>query len=891
VGARQIRILLVDDAAVVAASLEGRGHAVRRVSSDSDVARALRDATDPIDLVILDAGAGHEGAAVATAALVRATRSVAVVFIVSQPPGDDLLLAASGVIQKDASAPILDASIAMALRLFEAERELAHQRQDLEGIGAQAKLGSWQFDPSIARLVCSPAVCQVLDVPASPPLDLASFSELYGLGTWGSLVQAIERALADDKPFSLVSEIVTASGARKWVRAQGKADDRSGTGRCVLGTLQDISEIRLLDRVTQESDLTLSQVERITHIGHWSVSLADGALYHSDEIKRIFGYEPSEYALSVEQAINAYHPDDRDAVNRLFNRAVETGQGYEFDLRIVQPSGAVRYVHSKGYTERDASGKVTRLYGVLQDVTDRERAGRALRESEASMKALVDGVQTAIVVYGKEGEILLSNQMAKRLLQPLTTEPFGKDPPHSAWRFIREGGEPISVEELPASEILRTGQRVENVVVGRRDADATTWWLVNGTPVADDNGTIAKAIVSFVDITARKDMEERLHQSDKLNAIGQLAGGVAHDFNNQLTVILSYAELAKRKLDASSPAVAFMNGIISAVHHSANLTRQLLAFARKGNYVVTTVNLDATIADVVSIALHSFDKKIAIEHTTSERPAMVAGDVSQLQNAILNIALNARDAMPAGGALQFATQVVTLDERSPRAAELNVAHGEYVKVSIRDTGVGMDAATQKRIFEPFFTTKAPGHGSGMGMASVYGTTKTHHGALLVESAPGAGTTISMYLPLAMGRSEQTVGAAPSLAARTARLLLVDDEEPVAASLGMLLNSHGYLTTSCRGGQEALRHFEQSWRATDLVLLDVIMPDMDGVEVFHAMKQIDPAVRVILLSGYTPSAEAKRLAEEGAVGFLLKPVIVDDLLKAIAAALSLGADPR
>lgn len=746
---------------------------------------------------------------------------------------------------------------------------------------ARANLGLWECDPATSRFWASDVVQRILEV--GPETELARVSERFRpAAAQGRLARAIALTLDEGRPFSFVSEFRTATGQQRWIRTQGQLAP-SGDARPsrVFGTIQDISEIRLLDRVTQESEMTLNQVEAITHIGHWSVSLTDGSFFHSDEIKRIFGYEPSEYTLSVEEAINAYHPDDRDEVIRLFNRAVETGQGYEFDLRVIQPSGAVRYVHSKAYTDQDQDGTVTRVFGVFQDVTERELAAKAQRESEASMKALVDGVSTAIVVHAKDGEILLSNPMADRLLAPLATDLVGKTPADPAWRFIYEDGSDIPVDELPVSRILRTGEPVENLVMGRRDSDDVAWLLVNGRPVVDGTGALSKVIISFIDITLHREMDERLHQAEKMRAIGQLAGGIAHDFNNQLMVMRNYAELLVQTLDDDSVGRSFVEEIIAGVARSGNLTRQLLAFARRGKNVVTTVDMNRMVAEVVSMARHSFDKKIRITQRTDAQPATVSGDVSQLQNALLNMALNSRDAMPDGGELTFATDAVMIDERGSRQNALDLVPGEYVRVTIRDDGLGMDAATRKQMFEPFFTTKAHGKGTGMGMASVYGTVKSHHGAIEVDSVPGRGTSISLFLPLI--RAREARASSPTLRAGRGggRIMVVDDERLVARTLRLMLERQGYEVTACMSGREALAKFERAREQIDLVLLDMVMPDMSGAETFTALRAIDPRVKVILISGFSFNDEARRITESGAAGFLAKPFEAQRLYRIIA----------
>ncbi|MDD9966375.1 MAG: PAS domain-containing protein [Myxococcales bacterium] len=887
------KVLLVerDDARAQALGrqLVQTGHVVHRVCWGEEAAQAVRSGTPEIDLIMIDAAVGNGLARSEVAGALLENGQVPVVSLAQRASGDAPAVVpefkCDGIVDREADPAVLDASLQAVRSAFEEKLALRRRMGQLERAAAQARLGVWEYEREGDGFTGSRAVHEAFGLDATDVPDLERISQMYAPATSEMLMRAVRLALEDGKPFSFVTEIQTPAGQHRWVRTQGSVAQEAGSGASrVLGTVQDISEIRLLDRVMRDSAMTLDQVEEITHIGHWSVSLTDGSFFHSDEVKRIFGYEPSEYALSVEEAIEAYHPEDRAEVVRLFNRAVETGQGYEFDLRIVQPSGDIRHVHAKGYTEKDDSGKVTRVYGVFQDITERVLAERALRESEASMKALVDGVHTAIVVHGPNGEILLSNQMANRLLAPLATEVVGKDLSDPAWRFFFEDGRPVGIDELPVSTVLRTKEPIENLVLGRRDGEGFAWLLVNGVPVVDKGGDITRVIISFVDITEHKEMEERLHQSEKMRAIGQLAGGVAHDFNNQLMVMLNFAELLKESLDPESIEQSFVDRILWGISRSSELTKQLLAFARKGKYVVTTVDINKLIAEVTSMVSHSFDKRIRITRQLDADPASVVGDVSQLQNALLNMALSARDAMPAGGELAFRTELAMLDERFLAEAGLELSPGPHVRVAISDTGIGMDEGTRKHIFEPFFTTKLQGKGTGMGMASVYGTVKNHHGAIDVQSEPGSGTTITMFFPLAAVEGHDAEEPALTEQRGGGRILVVDDEEGVATSVSMVLSRKGYEVVTCASGRDAVEEFRKSWRHTDLVLLDVIMPEVSGSEVFRALKAIDPGVKVILMSGYSFTDEAKKIISEGAASFLLKPVGAKELLGKITESL-------
>ena len=389
------------------------------------------------------------------------------------------------------------------------------------------------------------------------------------------------------------------------------------------------------------------------------------------------------------------------------------------------------------------------------------------------------------------------------------------------------------------------------------------------------------------DITERRMIERRLRQSEKMEAIGQLAGGIAHDFNNQLAGIVGYAELLRNAL-ADRPALAgYAEAILRAADRSSDLTRQLLAFSRRGKYLSAPVDLHQILGEVVLMLERSIDKRIVIKSRLLAECAVVKGDPSQLENALLNLAINARDAMPDGGLLVLSTEVVALDEAFCAESPFQLSPGPHVKVVVADTGVGMDEAIQVRLFEPFFTTKEAGRGTGMGLAAVYGTVKSHQGAVTVHSEPNRGTQVTLYFPLERspaGPKNQAESVSPATPL-AARVLLVDDEASVRETTAKMLTDLGCRVTTAADGEEALALFERVHQDIDLVILDLIMPKVGGRETFLGLRRIEPNLAVLLSSGYSVEGEVQAILELGARGFIEKPFRAADLACAIAAVLS------
>ncbi|MFH0910085.1 MAG: response regulator [Planctomycetota bacterium] len=426
-------------------------------------------------------------------------------------------------------------------------------------------------------------------------------------------------------------------------------------------------------------------------------------------------------------------------------------------------------------------------------------------------------------------------------------------------------------------------ERLENVNL-HKDGQSVVL-ETNGMPIFDVDGTFRGYRGIDRDITGRKQMEERVLQMEKMEAIGQLAGGIAHDFNNQLAGILGFAELLLGGVE-SEKLRAYAQQVVKSAHRAADLTKQLLAFARKGRYQSVVVDIHKTLADVVAFLQHSIDKRIVVKQSFRADPSGVLGDPTQLQNAFLNIALNARDAEPEGGEIHFATDVVTLDDAYCRDRPYEILPGEYIRISVTDSGVGMDAETQKHIFEPSFTTKKLGEGIGMGLAAVYGTVKNHRGAVSVYSEPGRGTTFTVFLPLVEAK-ERPAGTDSKVipARKAARILVADDEETVRNVAVEMLQKLGYEVAACPDGAKALERYRAAWQEIDLVILDMVMPNLSGRDTFRAMRKINPRVKVLLSSGYSVNGEAQEILNQGALGFLQKPFTTIELSQKVADVLS------
>jgi PAS domain S-box-containing protein len=498
-----------------------------------------------------------------------------------------------------------------------------------------------------------------------------------------------------------------------------------------------------------------------------------------------------------------------------------------------------------------------------------------LRPSEENYRLLVENNTDLIVKVDTEGRFLFVSPSYCRLFGKSEAELLG----HTFMPLVHEEDREATGrawEEVFRPPYASTVEQRAMTVHGFR------WIAWADTAVRDGEGRVVAVVGVGRDVSERREVQDRLRRAEKLEAVGRLAGGVAHDFNNQLTGILGAAEFLREALGADAELLEVVETIRDAALRSARLTRQLLAVARRDAGRSGSVDVRRLLEKLAALLARTIDKRIAIRTELPDAPALARGDGDRLQAALLNLALNARDAMPEGGTLTLGCREVDLGPDVCAALQPRPAPGRHVEVRVADTGAGLTAEARAHLFEPFFTTKESG--SGLGLAEVYGTVQAHRGAVAVESAEGRGTTCTLWLPAAEPAAEpaEASGGDPA-PARALRVLVADDELNVRRSLGLLLRTAGHEVVECAGGHEAVAAYAAAWREVDVVVLDVMMPDLGGREVHARLRAIDPDVRVIVSSGYS-EGDASALADEPGVQLLEKPYTSDELSRALAAAI-------
>jgi len=521
-------------------------------------------------------------------------------------------------------------------------------------------------------------------------------------------------------------------------------------------------------------------------------------------------------------------------------------------------------------------GEKDRILVTARDISERKAAEASMDLSRELFKAAFQSGPLLMTISDVEtGRFLEVNDNFLRISGFTREEVIGKTSTELGW-MRPEDREPLVAELRRCGRVTGTRLRLT------KNGGESLWCLYFGEiiSIAGEQRLLSLAD----DITERNLAEEQLRQAMKMEAVGQLAGGVAHDYNNMLTVIIGSAELMKNFAQDNPMLTKLASTILDAARRSADLTRELLTFSRKGDRSTLPFDVNQTIKAVVSLLEHSIDKNIRLESRLLARDTQISGDPSLLQSALLNLGINARDALPGGGTVTIATQNLELDYEFCQLHAFQIDPGPFLEISVSDTGTGIAKEDLEHIFEPFFTTKGVGEGTGLGLAMVYGTVKSHRGLVDVSSEPGNGTTFKLYLPLAEGAAPATTPK--SEAPRGSGGVLLVDDEPLLRDLGKdLLEDLGYRVYLAENGAQALEVYASHQDDIALVLLDMIMPKMGGKETLQRLVERYPAVIVLITSGFHREENQDLLQNFGAKGFIQKPYRRTDLGKAVAAALA------
>nr|MBA3939262.1 PAS domain S-box protein [Planctomycetota bacterium] len=567
----------------------------------------------------------------------------------------------------------------------------------------------------------------------------------------------------------------------------------------------------------------------------------------------------------------AIDPHDRTHVAALWQTAVNARGPFTAEYRFRREDGRAIWVLGQAAPELDPSGRLLGYVGTITDISERKRAEHALHDNEERSRAIIAALEEGIVVLDQDGIVRVANASAERILGSDRQDLLGCAMPDPRWQQVREDGSPFLPDEHPALIALRTGQPQPGVVIGMTRPDGGRIWLSsNAHPLLSPAGGINGVVASFFDITERKSLEEQLRQNQKMEAIGRLAGGVAHDFNNLLTVIKGHAGLLLDQTGAD-PVRKDAEPILRAAKRAETLTRQLLDFSRQSIIKHETLNFGQLVSDEGLLLRRLIGEDIQLVIAPAHEPCFIKADAGQMHQVLMNLAVNARDAMPDGGKLVITTTNVDLDAAAVRKLG-GLKPGPFVSLAVRDTGMGIDARTLPRIFEPFFTTKEKGKGTGLGLATIFGIVKQSGGAISVDSKPGKGSTFNVLLPRVAPGEVMVEARTDRISRRPSHelLLLAEDDDDVRELARHVLSTAGYQVLAAANGAEALAHYRNLGDQVHLLITDVVMPGMGGRQLAEQLHAMQPTLKVLYTSGYTDDAVMHHQVQGQGAEFLQKP---------------------
>jgi two-component system, cell cycle sensor histidine kinase and response regulator CckA len=883
-----LRVLLVedveDDAELMLHELRRAGVACAsaRVQSEAELTRALHAFTP--DIVLSD----HS--------LPQFTARDALRVVQRERPGTPVIIVTGSLDEETAAEYIkagasdyivkhrlhrLGPAVRRVMALCQAQREAAD--------AAEARARSEQRFRKLVEF--SSDVITLLDGGGAILYSSQSLNPTLGYGA-GELTghRVFELVHPDDRPLAERLFHQVAQNAGRTARADLRLRHKDGSWRdlevvavnhlgdpavdAIVVNYRDVTERKRAEEQLRQTTTFLSHAQAFAHIGSWEWDIARDVITWSEETYRIFGLTPAAGPIALDQYLALIHPGDRDTVASAVREALERGASFEIDHRIVHPDGSVHFLHGRGGVVPGPAGGPTRMTGTVLDITARKQAEVALREANSYLHTLIESSPLAISSINPDGTVRTWNAAAEHL--------FG-------WSAAEVLGKPISIvsgQKLEECAALRQrvmgGESLSGVELVRSKKDGTLVTVnLCAAPLRDADGRVTGVLALIDDVTGVKRLEQQVFQAQKMEAVGRLAGGVAHDFNNLLTAILASTDLLLETLPADHPGREEAQETRKAALRAADLTRQLLAFSRQQVLAPRVLDLNEIVANLDKMLRRLIGDDVELRTALAPALGAVRADPGQLEQVIVNLAVNARDAMPTGGTLTIETANVALDE-SYAMTHTVVQAGPYVLLAVSDTGTGMDAGTKARMFEPFFTTKPKGKGTGLGLATVYGIVKQSGGYIWVYSEPGRGATFKIYLP----RVDAPVQPTPPAVTTTGSLqgsetiLVVEDQEEVRKLTRRVLEARGYRVLVAASGHEALRVAEQHEGPLHLLVTDVVMPGMSGREVGLLLAHARPGMKVLYLSGYTDESIVHHGVLAPGVAFLQKPFTAEVLARKV-----------
>jgi two-component system, cell cycle sensor histidine kinase and response regulator CckA len=636
--------------------------------------------------------------------------------------------------------------------------------------------------------------------------------------------------------------------------------------------VSDITTIKQVETALKESDEHFRKAQAIAHLGSWKLYPENEEVEGSNELHRIFGLAQEKFTL--ESFVEAVHPDDRQQVFSKIRRGIDYGEDWNLEHRLLLEDGTGKIARSIGNATTNETGKTVLLTGTVEDITDRKRAEEALRRSAD----IVDNIPTGLLIYHLEDlgddrtlTLAAANKAAENMTGISIDEVVGKT--------LDEIFPSLREKEVPQrfADVVRTGIPTASEDISYSDARTAGFWSrFNAFQLP--NNCVGVAFENISDQRkaeiALRESEEQLRQAQKLESVGRLAGGVAHDFNNILTTIIGYLEIISMARNLNNATKEAVQEVKSAADRAARLTKQLLAFSRKQILRPQRLNLNALILKSKKMLIRLIPENITFTTSLDSEILIVNADPVQIDQVIMNLVVNAADAMPAGGMLSVETKAIHLGISQQRE-HLRIMPGNYVELKVSDTGEGMEQETLSQVFDPFFTTKDVGKGTGLGLSTVYGIVRQSDGFIWADSDLGSGSAFTLWFPAApeeeMESDDPSVQANKVSAIGDETILFVEDEEQIRTVVKLILKWHGYSIIEASNGIEALSVIEEAgYPNIDCLVTDMMMPEMGGRELSIKLQEKYPELKTLYISGYAEDTISHHGVLGDGASFLEKP---------------------
>jgi PAS domain S-box-containing protein len=770
--------------------------------------------------------------------------------------------------------------------LRDSERWLATLMANLPGMAYRCQnRPDWPMD------FVSEGCASLTGWPASALLqNRPSYGELIVEADRQPVWDAVQEALKDRRPYEFTYRIQTAGGQLRWVWERGcGVFAPEGSLLYLEGFITDITERKRAEKKLLEAEKLLELFFAQSLDGFFFMMLDepiqwDDNVDKDETLEYVFTHQRvtkvndamlAQYGATREQYLGLT-PDvlfahDKDYGKRLWRELFDAGH-LHIDSDERKFDGTQMWIEGDYVCLYDEAGRITGHFGIQRDITERKQAEAEVQRLTMAIEQTGD----AIVVTDPEGAIQYVNPAFEAVTGYTRREVLNKNP-----RLLKSGKQDEAFYRN-LWETIKSGRIWQGRIINKRKDGGLYTEDTTISPVKDHQGGIVSFVAVKRNITEhlriseeKARLQEELYQSQKMESIGRLAGGVAHDFNNMLNVILGYGDIILQKLHPDDPLRGDVEEMLKAGRRSADLTRQLLAFSRKQILQPKVLNLNEVVANIEKMLRRLIGEDIALELSLSKNLPNVKVDPGKVEQAIVNLAVNARDAMPMGGRLLIETSEIELDEAYAESHH-GAVPGKYVMLSVSDTGCGMEKEVVARIFDPFFTTKEKGKGTGLGLATVYGIIKQSGGDIQVYSEPGKGTTFKLYLPATCERAEAPAREAAHEeppADGGARILVVEDEEALRGLLGEILAKFGYEVTLAANGGEALLLVEEQGLKPDLVITDMVMPGLTGSALSERLRRKHPGLKVLFMSGYTEDTIIHDGALDPGTPFIQKPFTI------------------